>query len=75
MKTLIYFLLTCFISTGALMGALYSKAPVLLYIVGFGIWALFLRGLSRRMKKNAERKEMEHNFRNFMRCQSHKRNH
>lgn len=72
MKTAVYFLFTCFISTGALMGALYSRTPFLLYAVGFGIWALFLWGLNNRMKKNAERRDMERHFQNYMRQQVRK---
>jgi hypothetical protein len=69
MKTFVYLVFTCFISTGAFMGALYSKTPFLLYAVGFGIWALFLWGLNRRMRKNAERRERERNFQDYMRYQ------
>jgi hypothetical protein len=69
MKTVVYLIFTCFISTGAFMGALYSKTPFLLYAVGFGVWALFLWGLNRRMKKNAERRNMERNFQDHMRYQ------
>ncbi len=67
MKTFVYLIFTCFISTGAFIGALYSKTPMILYAVGFGIWALFLWGISRRMKKNAERRYQERQFSNFMR--------
>jgi len=71
MKTFVYFVFTCFISTGAFMGALYSKTPLLLYAVGFGIWALFIWGLNRRLKKNGERRDMERNFNEFMRSHRH----
>ena len=67
MKTVVYLIFTCFISTGAFMGALYSKTPFLLYAVGFGIWALFLWGLNRRMKKDADRRDRERYFNDFMR--------
>jgi hypothetical protein len=69
MKTFVYLVFTCFISTGAFMGALYSPSPFPLYGVGFGIWALFLWGLNRRMKKNAERRDMEQHFQDYMRHQ------
>lgn len=49
------------------MGALYSKTPMLLYAVGFGIWVLFLWGVFRRMKKHDERRDMERQFSEFMR--------
>jgi len=68
MKTFVYLVFTCFISTGAFMGALYSKTPFLLYALGFGIWVLFLWGLNRRMKKNAERRDRERYFNDFMRA-------
>lgn len=70
MKTVVYLVFTCFISTGAFMAALGSKTPFLLYAVGFGVWGLFLWGCSRRMKKKAERREQEQQFQNFMRNQS-----
>ncbi|QEC78960.1 hypothetical protein [Mucilaginibacter ginsenosidivorax] len=69
MKSFVYLVFTCFISTGAFMGALYSKTPLLLYAVGFGIWALFIWSAFRRTKKNAERREMERSFQNYMRYQ------
>ena len=69
MKNIIYYLFTCFISTGAMMGAMYSKHPFALYIVGFGIWALFLWGCSKRSKRVAERTNREQLFQNYMRSQ------
>ncbi|WP_091150776.1 hypothetical protein [Mucilaginibacter pineti] len=72
MKTFVYLVFTCFISTGAFMGVLYSKTPLLLYAVGFGIWALFLWGLNRRMKKNELRRSMERQFQDYMRYQLRK---
>lgn len=71
MKTFVYLVFTCFISTGAFMGALYSKTPLLLYAVGFGIWVLFLWGLNRRLKKNAECRDRERYFNDFMRANRH----
>lgn len=67
MKTFVYLVFTCFISTGAFMGALYSKTPMLLYAVGFGVWALFIRGVFRRIKKKDERRSMERQFQDYMR--------
>jgi protein-S-isoprenylcysteine O-methyltransferase Ste14 len=72
MKTFVYLVFTCFISTGAFMGALYSKTPMMLYAVGFGIWALFIWGVYRRMKKNDERRDMERHFQDYMRYQTRK---
>ena len=73
MRTAIYLIFTCLISTGALLGALNAKNPFPAFIVAFGIWALFLWGWSRRMKRNAERREMERNFQEFMRYQKRRR--
>lgn len=69
MKTFIYLVCTCFISTGAFMGALYSQTPMILYAVGFGVWVLFVWGYISRSKKKAERREMERNFQDYMRYQ------
>ena len=69
MKTVVYFLFTCFISIGCFYGALYSQTPFLLYAVGFGIWVLFIWGYIRRSKKSAERRHMERNFQDFLRYQ------
>lgn len=68
MKTFVYLVFTCFISTGAFMGALYAQTPFILYTVGFGVWALFLWGVSRRMKRNTERRYQERQFNEFMRA-------
>jgi hypothetical protein len=67
MKTALYLVFTCFISTGAFLSALHSKTPFILYAVGFGVWALFIWGLLRRMKKLSERRFREQQFNNFMR--------
>jgi len=45
---------------------------MLLYAVGFGIWALFIWGVYRRMKKNDERRSMERQFQDYMRYQVRK---
>jgi hypothetical protein len=74
MKTFVYLIFTCFISTGCFMAALGSKTPLLLYAVGFGIWALFLWGCSNRMKKKAEKERDEQQFNEFMRTKRTKIN-
>jgi len=51
MKTAIYFIITCFISTGAMLGALNAKNPFPLFGIAFGIWALFLYGCHKRSRK------------------------
>jgi hypothetical protein len=69
MKTALYLIFTCFVSAGAFYGALYSKHPIVLYMLGFGIWALFLWGCNRRSKKGAERRSREQLFQDYMRAQ------
>ena len=69
MKTAVYFIFTCLISTGAFMGALKATTPFPLFGIGFGIWALFLWGVNRRMRKNAERRGRERIFQDYMRYQ------
>jgi len=73
MKTAIYFIITCFISTGALLGATNAKNPFPLFGIAFGIWALFLWGYNRRSKKEAERRNRERLFEEYMREQLRKR--
>jgi len=67
MRTIIHFLFTCFISTGAFLAALNARYPLPLYIVGFGIWALFIWRQSKRNKRKMLKRRMEEEFRNFMR--------
>jgi hypothetical protein len=74
MKATIYFIFTCLISTGALLGALNAKNPFPAFIVAFGIWAVFLWGYSHRNKKRFEKNEMEQSFRNYIRTQHRKQN-
>jgi len=73
MKTVIYFIITCFISTGALLGATNAKNPFPAFAIAFGIWALFLWGYNRRSKKEAERRNRERLFEEYMREQLRKR--
>jgi len=73
MKTAIYFIITCFISTGALLGATNAKNPFPAFAIAFGIWALFLWGYNRRSKKQAERRNRERLFEEYMREQLRKR--
>jgi len=67
MKTAIYFIITCFISTGALLGATNAKNPFPLFGIAFGIWVLFIWGYNKRSKKNAERRNHEKFFEDYMR--------
>ena len=73
MKTAIYFIITCFISTGALLGATNAKNPFTAFAVAFGIWILFLWGYNRRSKKEAERRNRERLFEDYMREQMRNR--
>ena len=73
MKTAIYFIITCFISTGALLGATNAKNPFPAFGIAFGIWILFLWGYNRRSKKEAERRNRERLFEEYMREQLRKR--
>lgn len=73
MKTAIYFIITCFISTGALLGATNAKNPFAAFAVAFGIWILFLWGYNRRSKKEAERRNRERLFEDYMREQMRNR--
>lgn len=73
MKTFIYLIFTCFISTGAFYGALNLTNPFPLYGVAFGVWALFLWGLNRRMKKDAARRFHQRMFDLHMRSNYHHR--
>lgn len=70
MKTAIFFLFTTFISIACLEAALGSKHPILLYVIGFGVWILFVRYCNRVIKRKAERRQMEQQFQDFMRTQS-----
>ena len=74
MKTVIYFILTLFISTGAFLAATNLKNPWPPFIVAFGIWALFFWGWNRRIKKQAERRSREQLFAEYMRSKLRQRN-
>lgn len=67
MKTFIYFVFTCFISIGALFGAMHAHNPFPAFGLSFGIWALFVWGYLRRSKKEAGRRAREQQFENYMR--------
>jgi len=68
MKTIVYFILTCFISTGAFFAATNLKNPWPAFAVAFGIWALFFWGWNRRAKKQAQRRFREQLFADYMRA-------
>ncbi|MGZ3812296.1 MAG: hypothetical protein ACXVJN_11160 [Mucilaginibacter sp.] len=66
MKTIIYFIFTCGISTGCMFGALNAPNPYPLFAVAFGIWALFIWGCYKRAKRKAEQRNRERLFEEFM---------
>jgi hypothetical protein len=68
MKAILYFIISCFISTGALLGGLNLANPFPNYAVAFGIWALFLWSCSSRGKKRAEKHFREKMFEDYMRA-------
>ena len=74
MKTIIYFILTCFISTGAFLAATNMKNPWPAFTVAFGSWALFFWGWNRRLKKQAGRRSKERLFEDFLRSNLRQRN-
>lgn len=67
MKTIIYFILSTCVSTGALFAATNMKDPIPAFIVAFGIWPFFFWSWHRRMKKRAERRANEQLFKDYMR--------
>ena len=69
MKTALYLIITCFISTGAMFGALGAKNPFPLFGIAFGIWALFIWGVVQRERESANRKGRERLFQEYMRSQ------
>lgn len=48
MKNLILFFLTCIIATGAFLAGTTMKNPLPAFIVGFGVWILFLYRIGRK---------------------------
>lgn len=50
MKGFVIFILTCFIGSGALLGATNMSNPWPAFVVGFGAWILFIAWLTRRGK-------------------------
>lgn len=48
MKTLILFFLTCIVGTGAFLAAATMKNPLPAFLVGFGVWMLFIYRVGRK---------------------------
>jgi threonine/homoserine/homoserine lactone efflux protein len=66
MKNAIHFILTCFISTAALLGATKAHNPWPYFGVMAFIWLLFAWRVSVRNKKKASRSSREEAFREYM---------
>jgi hypothetical protein len=73
MKAAIFFLFTTFISIACLETALGSKHPLILYVIGFGVWALFAWYCSARMRKQVAKRDRERQFNDFMRANRRQR--
>lgn len=56
MKTFIYLICTCFISTGVYFATLNSHHLPYGIAIAIGVWAWFLWGWDRRSRKAAERR-------------------
>jgi len=56
MKTFIYFIATCFISTGIYFASLNSKHIEIGIALAIVMWAWFLWGYDRRMKEADEKR-------------------
>jgi hypothetical protein len=67
MKTIVYFIFTCFISTGCMFGALNAHNPFPFFAVAFGIWGLFLYGCKKRSERKAEQRRRERLLETYMR--------
>jgi len=65
MKNLIHFLLTCFISTGALLGSTKSSNPWPYLSITLIVWLIFAWRVTIRCKRN--RVKSEQAFREHMR--------
>jgi hypothetical protein len=72
MKTFFYFIVTIFISTGAMFAALNLKNPWPAFAIAFGMWALFVWHLRDREKKARIKRERERLFEEYMRMQLRK---
>lgn len=67
MKNVGWFLLTFIVSTFAFFGALAAKNPFPCFGVAFGSWVLLFWFVSRRNKRDAERRYHERMFNEYMR--------
>jgi hypothetical protein len=66
MKNSIHFILTCFISTGALLGATKATNPWPYFAVMLWVWLIFAWRVSLRKKRKPSRNFGEQAFREHM---------
>jgi len=67
MKTILFFIFTCLVSTGAMLGALHEKNPFPNFAIAFGSWVLFIWSQGKRSRKRSRRQHNEQQFRDYMR--------
>ena len=68
MKTTLFFIFTCLVSTGAMLGALHATNPFPNFAVAFGIWIFFIWVQGRRSRKRNRQHTGEQQFREHMRA-------
>lgn len=59
MKTFVYLVFTCFISTGSFMCGLNSPSIWPGYLIGFAVWVWFAWNFDARQKRARERRNRE----------------
>lgn len=73
MRSFIFFVLACFITTGAFWGALFSKNLLSGYVIAFVVagivWSLFAAWIRHRNRQSELRESQERLFRHYMRMQ------
>lgn len=67
MKTVFFFILTCLVSTGAMLGALHQENPYPNFAIAFGSWVLFVWIQNKRSGKRNRQQNAEQQFREYMR--------
>ncbi|MES2111890.1 MAG: hypothetical protein V4577_24245 [Bacteroidota bacterium] len=75
MKTTLFFIFTCLVSTGAMLGALHEKNPFPNFAVAFGIWIFFIWVRGRRSRKRNRQNIGEQQFRDYMRAKYNNHQH
>jgi hypothetical protein len=67
MKTFLFFIFACLVSTGAMLSALHETNPFSNFALAFGIWVFFVWVQGRRARKRSRQQNGEQQFREFMR--------